>query len=157
MIKIYYSPETNFFSFMSHEDRVGHLDLDEATQIAATAFSMFAANMEGSNKEAYIEGVDTMIKAGKDPKIISALDEMYEINEDHIFLNGETVEESINLLAKEVKNAINSAPKQLISNEDKEEIVKGFCADMLEVFGIDPSETFKPVNLEPEEYEDDLF
>ena len=157
MIKIYYCPETNFFSFMSHEDHVGHLDLDEATQIAATAFSMFAANMEGSNKEAYIEGVDIMLKAGKDPKIMSALDEIYEQNEKHIFLNGETEEEGINLLAKEVKNAINSIPEQLVSNEEKEEIVKGFCADMLEVFGIDPSEAFEPVNLEPEDYEDDLF
>ena len=176
MLNIIYEPLTNLFTFMCKPDdeKVEELGIDasdiavlidELLEAVSGEFALFASCIPGNTEENYLQLVKALCESGKDKKVIKAVNEVYEDNKEQIFLNDETKEECVEIIALEYKKTISDFPIDKKGLEEmKELLVSGFIMLMQDMYDTDVSYVFeedfnpdKSLDDDNDEFEDDLF
>lgn len=155
MLKIYFNPDSGYYSFVCHSDDALR-PLDEFVEITATCFSHMAQAIDGNHKEGYLKLIDVLYEVGIEDGTKELLNEAMEINKSTIFLNNETAEEAVESLIKQVKESFNELEKQygITSTEEQmQKIINRVIEDSKELYDIDY--ILKDYNID--DYEDDLF
>lgn len=159
MLTVYYDPETQTYSFMSHVTDNGIKDLDELMETVAHMFTNVCASIEGDFKELYTQSIAAIAEYGLDEEVSEKLDEIIEYNEMNIFTNDETKEEAVIKMAKDMKRDIGEEGYEFL----REYLEESFIELAQEIYDVDVTHVFQEKEEEQEseinidDYEDDLF
>ena len=163
MINAVYDANSDFFVFISRpnsEESSKVEVLDELMHIIAGELALFASCVEGDTKEAYLDMVNSLLTSGLKADVSILLNEIIERNKNTIFLNDETVKESVRHMAYVFKDSLSkidfsTAFLALSDNPDnnefvlcsqeeyKEEITNSFKKDMMELFNENVDDIFE--------------
>ena len=154
MINVVYEGNSDFFVFISkpNSEECSRVEvLDELLHIIAGELALFASCVEGDTNEVYLDMVNSLLTSGLKPDVSILLNEIIEKNNNTIFLNDETVKESVRHMAYVFKDSLSkidfsTAFLALSDNPDnnefvlcsqeeyKEKITNEFKKDMIEMF-----------------------
>lgn len=176
MLNIIYEPLTNLFTFMCKPDdeKVEELGIDasdiavlidELLEAVSGEFALFASCIPGNTEDNYLQLVKALCDSGKDEKVMKAINEVYEDNEDQIFLNNESKEKCVEEITLGYKNTLSYLPiDEQVPEEMKELLVSGFIMLMQDMYDTDVSYIFeedfnpdKSSDDDNDEFEEDLF
>lgn len=147
MINIIFDESMGSFFFTCKEEEDMTLE-EELLVITQKIFALYAANIPGDSVEAFKKMAGYIVDVYDDPDCRSVLEDIYEANEDTIFLNDETVDEAIGFLLKSIMGELDD-----IENESDRALVELIANMYCQSLGID-IETLKE---DDDDNEDDLF
>lgn len=147
MINIIFDESMGSFFFTCKEEEDMTLE-EELLVITQKIFALYAANIPGDSVEAFKKMAGYITDVYEDPDCRSVLEDIYEANEDTIFLNDETVDEAIGFLLKSIIGELDD-----IENESDRALVELIANMYCQSLGID-IETLKE---DDDDNEDDLF
>lgn len=170
MIKIGYDPETEVFVFMASpaEDETV-MNVDELLEGVAGEFALFASCIAGSTTDAYYGLVNALESAGQDIEMKEGIRELLDENKKTVFLNNESVDECLTIMARNFEEDTDDMMKLLLTDSEekifvkqlKEKLIDSFIDNMNDMLEVDMRPYFnKPKEEKVEEnsdYEDDLF
>lgn len=147
MINIIFDESMGSFFFTCKEEEDMTLE-EELLVITQKIFALYAANIPGDSVEAFKKMAGYIVDVYDDPDCRSVLEDIYEANEDTIFLNDETVDEAIGFLLKSIMGELDD-----MENESDRALVELIANMYCQSLGID-IETLKE---DDDDNEDDLF
>lgn len=147
MINIIFDESMGSFFFTCKEEEDMTLE-EELLVITQKIFALYAANIPGDSVEAFKKMAGYITDVYEDPDCRSVLEDIYEANEDTIFLNDETVDEAIGFLLKSIIGELDD-----MENESDRALVELIANMYCQSLGID-IETLKE---DDDDNEDDLF
>lgn len=155
MFNIIFDEEVGSYFFTCKEEKGMTLE-EELVIITQKIIALYAANMKGDTIETFMKMGEYILDVYEDKDCREVLEEIYEANEDTIFLNDESTDEAMGII---LKNVI----KDMEETEDEEEkmFIKIVAAMYCKSLGLDLEEFIKEVQNEDkkdlDDNEDDLF
>lgn len=154
MFNVIFDEEVGSFFFTCKEEENMTLE-EEFVIIIQKVIALYAANMKGDTVETFMKMGEYIKDVYEDADCKAVLDEIYEANEDTIFLNDESVDEAMGYILKQVVKDMDE-----VEDEQEKMFIKIVAAMYCQSLGIDLDEFMKEVNGNSEELddnEDDLF
>ena len=154
MFNVIFDEEVGSFFFTCKEEENMTLE-EEFVIIIQKVMALYSANMKGDTVETFMKMGEYILDIYQDKDCKEVLDEIYEANEDTIFLNDESVDEAMGEILKQVVKDMDE-----VEDEQEKMFIKIVAAMYCQSLGIDLNEFLKEVNNEVEELddnEDDLF
>lgn len=154
MFNIIFDEEVGSFFFTCKEEENMTLE-EELVIIIQKVIALYAANMKGDTVETFMEMGKYISDIYKDKDCKEVLEELYEANEETIFLNDESTDDAMGAI---LRNII----KDMEETDDEQEkmFIKIVAAMYCQSLGLDLDEFTKEAKGEIEELddnEDDLF
>lgn len=154
MFNVIFDEEVGSFFFTCKEEENMTLE-EEFVIIIQKVMALYSANMKGDTVETFMKMGEYILDIYQDKDCKEVLDEIYEANEDTIFLNDESVDEAMGEILKQIVKDMDE-----VEDEQEKMFIKIVAAMYCQSLGIDLNEFLKEVNNEVEELddnEDDLF
>lgn len=154
MFNMIFDEEVGSFFFTCKEEENMTLE-EELVIIIQKVIALYAANMKGDTVETFMKMGEYILDVYKDKDCREVLEELYEVNEETIFLNDESTDEAMGAI---LRNII----KDMEETDDEQErmFIKIVAAMYCQSLGLDLDEFTKEAKGEIEELddnEDDLF
>ena len=154
MFNVIFDEEVGSFFFTCKEEENMTLE-EEFVIIIQKVMALYSANMKGDTVETFMKMGEYILDIYQDKDCKEVLDEIYEANEDTIFLNDESVDEAMGEILKQVVKDMDE-----VEDEQEKMFIKMVATMYCQSLGINLNEFLKEVNNEVEELddnEDDLF
>ena len=150
MINIIFDENLGSFFFTCKEEKDMSLE-EELIVITQKIFALYAANIPGDSVEAFKKMASYITDVYEDPDCREVLEDLYEANQDTIFLNDESTEDAMKIILKSLISDLD----EMDDEEDKamvELITSMYCMSM----GLD-MDKLREAKEEKDDNEDDLF
>lgn len=150
MINIIFDENLGSFFFTCKEEEDMSLE-EELIVITQKIFALYAANIPGDSVEAFKKMAAYITDVYEDPDCREVLEDLYEANQDTIFLNDESTEDAMKIILKSLISDLD----EMDDEEDKamiELITSMYCVSM----GLD-MDKLRETKEEKDDNEDDLF
>ena len=152
MINIIFDENSGSFFLTCKEEENMTLE-EEIIIITQKIFALYAANMPGDSVDAFKKMAGYIMDVYEDKDCRGVLEELYEVNEETIFLNDESTEDAMITLLKNLLAGLNE-----IEDENDKMIIQLIAASYCSSLGIDIDEFLNKDKQEEEnDNEEDLF
>lgn len=152
MINIIFDENSGSFFLTCKEEENMTLE-EEIIIITQKIFALYAANMPGDSVESFKKMAGYITDVYEDKDCRGVLEELYEVNEETIFLNDESTEDAMITLLKNLLAGLNE-----IEDENDKMIIQLIAASYCSSLGIDIDEFLnKDKQEEKNDNEEDLF
>lgn len=154
MFNIIFDEEIGCFFFTCKEEENMSLE-EELVIIMQKVIALYAANMKGDTVETFMKMGEYILDIYKDKDCRGVLEELYEVNEETIFLNDESTNDAMGAILRNVMRDIEET-----DDEQEKMFVKIIAAMYCQSLGLDLDEFTKEAKGETKELddnEDDLF
>lgn len=152
MINIIFDENSGSFFFTCKEEENMTLE-EEIIIITQKIFALYAANMPGDSVDSFKKMAGYIMDVYEDKDCRGVLEELYEVNEETVFLNDESTEDAMLVLLKSLLNGIDE-----IENESDKMMIQLIAASYCSSLGMNIDELLNNKELtDKNDNEEDLF
>ena len=152
MINIIFDENSGSFFFTCKEEENMTLE-EELVIITQKIFALYAANMPGDSIDAFKKMAGYIMDVYEDKDCRGVLEDLYEVNEETIFLNDESTEDAMLVLLKSLLDGLDE-----IENENDKMMIQLIAASYCSSLGLNIDELLNNKELTDEnDNEEDLF
>lgn len=152
MINIIFDENSGSFFFTCKEEENMTLE-EELVIITQKIFALYAANMPGDSVDAFKKMAGYIMDVYEDKDCRGVLEDLYEVNEETIFLNDESTEDAMLVLLKSLLDGLDE-----IENENDKMMIQLIAASYCSSLGLNIDELLNNKELTDEnDNEEDLF
>ena len=152
MINIIFDENSGSFFFTCKEEENMTLE-EELIIITQKIFALYAANMPGDSIDAFKKMAGYIMDVYEDKDCRGVLEDLYEVNEETIFLNDESTEDAMLVLLKSLLDGLDE-----IENENDKMMIQLIAASYCSSLGLNIDELLNNKELTDEnDNEEDLF
>lgn len=152
MINIIFDENSGSFFFTCKEEENMTLE-EELIIITQKIFALYAANMPGDSIDAFKKMANYIMDVYEDKDCRGVLEDLYEVNEETIFLNDESTEDAMMVLLKSLLDSLDE-----IEDENDKMLIQLIAASYCSSLGMNIDELLNNKELTDEnDNEEDLF
>lgn len=151
MINIIFDENSGSFFFTCKEEENMTLE-EEIIIITQKIFALYAANMPGDSVDSFKKMAGYIMDVYEDKDCRGVLEELYEVNEETVFLNDESTEDAMLVLLKSLLNGIDE-----IENESDKMMIQLIAASYCSSLGMNIDELLNKELTDKNDNEEDLF
>lgn len=152
MINIIFDENSGSFFFTCKEEENMTLE-EEIIIITQKIFALYAANMPGDSVDSFKKMAGYIMDVYEDKDCRGVLEELYEVNEETVFLNDESTEDAMLVLLKSLLNGLDE-----IENESDKMMIQLIAASYCSSLGMNIDELLNNKELtDKNDNEEDLF
>lgn len=152
MINIIFDENSGSFFFTCKEEENMTLE-EEIIIITQKIFALYAANMPGDSVDSFKKMAGYIMDVYEDKDCRGVLEELYEVNEETVFLNDESTEDAMLVLLKSLLDGIDE-----IENENDKMMIQLIAASYCSSLGMNMDELLNNKELtDKNDNEEDLF
>lgn len=152
MINIIFDESSGSFFFTCKEEENMTLE-EEIIIITQKIFALYAANMPGDSVDSFKKMAGYIMDVYEDKDCRGVLEELYEVNEETVFLNDESTEDAMLVLLKSLLDGIDE-----IESESDKMMIQLIAASYCSSLGMNIDELLNNKELtDKNDNEEDLF
>lgn len=152
MINIIFDENSGSFFFTCKEEENMTLE-EELIIITQKIFALYAANMPGDSVDAFKKMAGYIMDVYEDKDCRGVLEDLYEVNEETIFLNDESTEDAMLVLLKSLLDGLDE-----IENENDKMMIQLIAASYCSSLGMNIDELLNnKESTDENDNEEDLF
>jgi hypothetical protein len=151
MINIIFDESSGSFFFTCKEEENMTLE-EEIIIITQKIFALYAANMPGDSVDSFKKMAGYIMDVYEDKDCRGVLEELYEVNEETVFLNDESTEDAMLVLLKSLLDGIDE-----IENESDKMMIQLIAASYCSSLGMNIDELLNKELTDKNDNEEDLF
>jgi hypothetical protein len=151
MINIIFDESSGSFFFTCKEEENMTLE-EEIIIITQKIFALYAANMPGDSVDSFKKMAGYIMDVYEDKDCRGVLEELYEVNEETVFLNDESTEDAMLVLLKSLLDGIDE-----IESESDKMMIQLIAASYCSSLGMNIDELLNKELTDKNDNEEDLF
>ncbi len=152
MINMIFDEGTGSFFFTCKEEENMTLE-EELIIITQKIFALYAANMPGDSVDAFKKMAGYIMDVYEDKDCKEVLEDLYEANEETIFLNDESTEDAMMMLLKNLLDSLDE-----IEDENDKMLIQLIAASYCSSLGMNIDDFLNNKELDDKnDNEEDLF
>lgn len=152
MINIIFDENSGSFFFTCKEEENMTLE-EEIIIITQKIFALYAANMPGDSVDSFKKMASYIIDVYEDKDCRGILEDLYEVNEETVFLNDESTEDAMMMLLKSLLGSLDE-----IESESDKMMIQLIAASYCSSLGMNIDELLNNKELtDKNDNEEDLF
>lgn len=152
MINIIFDENSGSFFFTCKEEENMTLE-EEIIIITQKIFALYAANMPGDSVDSFKKMASYIMDVYEDKDCRGILEDLYEVNEETVFLNDESTEDAMMMLLKSLLGSLDE-----IENESDKMMIQLIAASYCSSLGMNIDELLNNKELtDKNDNEEDLF
>lgn len=151
MINIIFDENSGSYFFTCKEEENMTLE-EEIIIITQKIFALYAANMPGDSVDSFKKMASYIMDVYEDKDCRGILEDLYEVNEETVFLNDESTEDAMMMLLKSLLGSLDE-----IESESDKMMIQLIAASYCSSLGMNIDELLNKELTDKNDNEEDLF